>query len=231
MTEKSCQAEETIRGQSFFSSWSAGKDSCLAFYRAIQAGGKPKLLFTMFLEGGERSHSHGLAAEVVQAQAAALGLPLLTRAASWADYETAFLDGLQEIRQTGTEVGVFGDIDGEPHLEWVLRICGLAGVTPWEPIWKSERRKLLHEFLDAGFKATVVSVKEALLKPDYLGRTLDRNLIAEFEAQGIDACGENGEYHTVVTDGPVFSAPLKLEHKERVLRSGYWFLDLAITAK
>ena len=219
----------SIEGHAFFTSWSGGKDSCLAFHRAVMAGGKPSCLFSMLTEGGERSRSHGLAREVLLAQTSAIGTNIVFRAASWRAYETAFLDGLMEMKDTGASFGVFGDIDGERNLEWVRNVCRTAGIIPHEPLWKAARRDILAEFISAGFKAAIVSVKGELLGPDFLGRFLDMELVRELESLGVDASGENGEYHTVVTDGPVFSVPLALEWKERVFRDGYWFLDAAVS--
>ena len=215
-------------GGSFFASWSGGKDSCLALYRATQAGGELKRLLTMLVERGGRSHSHGLPLEVLRAQAAALGVPITFRATSWGDYERHFIDALKEIAAAGVEAGVFGDIDIEAHREWVERVCGEADLAACEPLWRIDRRALLDEFMDAGFVARVVMVRGGVLDPDFLGRTLDRALIAEFAALGIDASGENGEYHTVVTEGPIFSSPLALAEGERIQRSGCWFLDVAL---
>jgi diphthine-ammonia ligase len=221
-------SQPSLKGNRFFVSWSGGKDSCLAFHRAVALGGTPAFLFTMLTEGAARSRSHGLAREVILAQAAALRVPVVFRAASWQDYESAFIDGLVEIRGRGVSLGVFGDIDLDPHLAWVRRVCAVAGAVPCEPLWKCARPGLLDEFISAGFKATIVSVKDALLSSDFLGRTLDRDLVREFTALGIDPSGEKGEYHTVVTDGPLFSAPVPLRPKEKVLRDGYWFLDLEL---
>ncbi len=219
-----------MQGPGVFASWSGGKDSCLALHRAVQAGASPSALLTLFIEGGDRSHSHGLRRAVVEAQAAAMDLPLVARAASWAGYESAFENALAELRESGVQGGVFGDIDLEDHRAWVERVCARAGLTAWEPLWGAARLDLLREFIDDGFRATVVSLKDGLLSPALLGRELDWDLIAEFEAAGIDVSGEKGEYHTVVTGGPLFSRPLAIKPKDRVLRSGYWFLDLDLEA-
>ncbi len=127
--------------------------------------------------------------------------------------------------------GVFGDIDLEDHRAWVERVCARAGLKAWEPLWGEARRDLLKEFMSVGFRATVVSLKEGLLSPDLLGRQLDWDLVAEFEAAGIDASGEKGEYHTVVVGGPPFSRAVAIEPKGRVLRDGYWFLDLDLSGE
>src|SRR4051812_24299292 len=99
-------------------SWSGGKDSCLALYRALKGGGKLACLVTMFTEDGQRSRSHGLAREVLEAQAAAVGAPLLSVAATWDAYETAFVGLLRNAKARGAETAVFGDIDIPSHREW-----------------------------------------------------------------------------------------------------------------
>ena len=210
----------------FFCSWSGGKDSCLALHRMLVAGHRPRRLLTMLDESGARSHSHGLRPEVRRAQAGALGLPITFRSASWEDYETRFLDALAELKRAGLSAGVFGDIDVDAHRRWVERVSAEAGTTAHEPLWKCARRALLAEFLAAGFAARIVVVKESALDESFLGRTLDAGLVAEFEARGIDPSGENGEYHTVVTDGPVFSRPLGAAERGRACHDGYAFLDL-----
>ncbi len=215
-------------GAPFFCSWSGGKDSCLALYRAARAGGEVRWLLNMCTESGERSRSHGLSVDVLRAQAAAVGIPIVFRAASWDDYERVFLEALAEFKEKGAVAGVFGDIDLDPHREWVERVCASAGVEAHEPLWKGLRRELLDEFLGAGFEARLVALKDSALSSDLLGRRLDGELIAEIESAGADACGENGEYHTVVVNGPLFSRPLELVAGRRVLRDGYWFLDLEL---
>ena len=195
----------------FFSSWSGGKDSCLALHRACMAGAKPSCLLTIIGEDGIRSRSHGLRRDVIAAQAAAMGIPLVTRCATWAGYETVFIDALHEIRKQGITAGVFGDIDFPPHLAWEEKVCAKADVIPFLPLWQSARPALLHEFISLGYKALIVRVDESKLSGEFLGRMIDGEIIGEFQKIGIDPCGENGEYHTVVVDGPLFSKPLSVE--------------------
>lgn len=212
----------------FFCSWSGGKDSCLALYRACRAGATPRRLLTMLAEDGIRSRSHGLAREVLEAQASRLGIPLLARPAAWAEYEPVFIRALQDLKKEGIQAGVFGDIDFMPHLEWDTRICALTGMLLCLPLWQGSRTELLDEFLSAGFKAVIVTVKEDKLGREFLGKTLDRNMISEFERKGIDLSGESGEYHTVVVDGPLFSSPLLLETGGTVIKSGYCQLEVRV---
>ena len=180
----------------------------------------------MLDESGARSRSHGLALDILQTQASSLGIPLVTRTASWDEYEATFIAALQELKNVGVKAGVFGDIDLEDHRLWEEKVCAAAGIEPRLPLWKTQRTRLLNEFLALGFKAMVIATSDEKMGREYLGRTLDAELIREFDRMGIDLCGEEGEYHTVVTDGPIFSQPLKLRRGEQTLCSGYWFLDV-----
>ena len=217
----------SIKGCPFFCSWSGGKDSCLAMYHAMREGGRPRFLLTMLTEDNERSRSHGLPVTLIRKQALALGIPLVVRATSWDDYEVTFLSALREFKRQGVEAGVFGDIDIDAHREWVEQVCCSATIRPYQPLWKQARRRLLEELFETGFKATIVVVKEGTLDRRFLGKTLDADVVSEIEEMGIDSSGEQGEYHTVVTDGPIFSAPLHLDMKRQVLRDGYWFLEVS----
>jgi diphthine-ammonia ligase len=227
-SEKEMPKVTSIKGRPFFCSWSGGKDSCLALYHAIQNKGAPKALLTMMTEDGRRSRSHGMPIAVIQHQAKALGIPLIMCGAAWNDYEERFVSAIGELKGKGIECGVFGDIDLDPHLEWVERVCASVKIRPYEPLWKRQRRDLLNEFLDLGFKATVISIKQGVLDERFLGRTLDRQVIADMEKCGIDASGEMGEYHTVVTNGPIFSFEIYLKAKDVVVHDGYCFLDVSV---
>lgn len=213
-------------GTPFVCSWSGGKDSALAFHRAVKAGLKPMALLTMFKEDGERSRSHGLRPEILAAQADALGLPLLQGHATWNDYEGVFIGKLREAKALGAEVVVFGDIDLQPHLEWEEMVCAKAGLTPHLPLWLEPRRRLVAELFQEGFKALLVAVRAGRLPMEFLGRTLDPTLVDEIEALGCDACGEEGEYHSVVVDGPGFAAPLDLVPGDITKIQDVWGLDL-----
>jgi len=214
------------KGARFFCSWSGGKDSCLALHRALEAGGGPCVLLTMMTEAGDRSRSHGLSEALLREQASCLGLPIVLHPASWASYEEVFISAVGDLEGTGVRHGVFGDIDLEEHRAWVERVCRTAGVSAHEPLWKGDRRDLLREFIDSGFTATVVAIRDGVLPEEVLGRRIDWSLVDELEAAGVDASGEKGEYHTVVTDGPIFERPLRTEHGVRIVRDGYRFLDV-----
>ncbi len=215
-------------GEKFLFSWSGGKDSCLALNRALQAGGECVALLTMLDETGERSRSHGLRPELLKAQAQAMNLPLHVGNATWNSYESVFVEQLQKLHDKGVRAAVFGDIDLEAHREWEEKVCARVGLQTCLPLWKEPRRKLVDEFIGAGFKAIIVSAREDRLPPDCLGRILDEELVEWIESHGCDACGEEGEYHSVVIDGPLFQAPLQLIPGEQSQHGGCWFLDFRL---
>jgi uncharacterized protein (TIGR00290 family) len=213
-----------------FCSWSGGKDSCLALHRATADGARARCLITAMVEHGGRSRSHGLRAGLLEAQARALGLELRLVPTSWAGYERAM--GAAFARLAGEELrdGVFGDIDLDDHRDWCRRICTAAGARALHPLWGEERRALVAELIALGYVARIVAVRDGVVDAGLLGERLTARLAGELEAAGIDACGELGEFHTVVTDGPAFAAPVRVRAGRRVLRDGCWFLDLAPAA-
>ncbi|MBN1537096.1 MAG: diphthine--ammonia ligase [Anaerolineales bacterium] len=216
----------SIQGKSFFCSWSGGKDSCLALHRAIQQGGKSAFLLTMFREDGQRSHSHGLPVSTLQRQAKSLGIPLVTGNASWSDYTAVFSSILKQFKTQGIEAGVFGDIDIEDHRQWCRDVCSANGIMTYHPLWQSKRTDLLHEFLDLHYEAVIVSLKQDFFHRGWLGKQLDHEIIRQMESFGMDACGENGEYHTLVTDGPLFSGNIAIKSLGHECHDGYCFLNV-----
>ncbi len=213
--------------EAVFCSWSGGKDSALALHEAVLAGAEPRFLVSMLTEGGARSRSHGLPREVLAAQAEALGLPIHFGVATWDDYRAEFVRVVADaVAATGARVGVFGDINTEAHREWEESVCADAGARALLPLWRRDPGTVATDVLAAGFEAVIVAVRDGILPPDLLGRTLDHDLLTEIEAAGADPCGENGEFHTLVVDGPPFTRRLTIEPGQTVLRDGVWFLDL-----
>ncbi|MGG0668322.1 diphthine--ammonia ligase [Sporosarcina koreensis] len=217
-----------MNNQLFVASWSGGKDSALAYYRALQAGGVAKRIWTMFEEDKERSKSHALPSEIIQAQADSLGVPLMIRGADWNSYEVQFLDAMKECIDAGIANGVFGDIDLEDHLTWVQTACAKVGMKAIHPLWMEPRRTLLEEFVHAGFEAYIVVVNTKMMPAEFIGRRFTIELMNEMEALGIDSCGESGEFHTVVVDGPIFEKRIPIEFKGKHERDGYVFLDVGL---
>ena len=217
---------KNLDGHSFFTSWSGGKDSCLALYHAIQHCGIPKALLTMMTEDKERSRSHGLPITVFKKQASSLDIPLVLHSSSWAEYEETFLFAARELRKEGVEHGVFGDIDLPEHKAWVDRVCSEVGVESIEPLWRYDPKAVLTEFVNSGFKAIVINVKADLFGEDWLGRELNAQFIADLP-DTIHLCGEHGEYHTFVLDGPLFQQRVEILSSNTELKDGNWLLDIS----
>ena len=195
-------------------SWSGGKDSCLALYRSQQTMRVTGLL-TALDETGLKARSHGMSRALLVAQAKALGLKNYFLSSTWAEYERLFIEQLQAAAADGARHVIFGDIDLVPHKEWEEKVCANAGLQAHLPLWNENRLALVQEFLTLGFKARVVCVDGRFLDATFVGCEFDQAFIDRLPA-GVDACGENGEFHTFVYDGPNFvtSVPWKSLGKE-----------------
>jgi len=211
-----------------FVSWSGGKETSLACNRAIQGGDiEIKYLLNMVSEDGSHSRTHGISSDLLRAQAEAIGIPIIQRKTSWESYEEEFKKAIVNLKRENIQVGVFGDIDIQEHRDWIERVCKDIDIKPILPLWKREREKLLEEFIRIGFKAIVVATNADFLGKEWLGRGIDRKLVKELKAIGnIDLCGEKGEYHTFVYDGPIFTGPLEFTVGEKTLKDKHWFLKL-----
>lgn len=221
-----------------FCSWSGGKDSCLALKRALAAGYNVTHLVTMFDESGERSRSHAVSLEVMRAQAESLGFELVTPVASWQDYEKVFVETLKDLKARGCDYGIFGDIDLDAHREWEEKVCSAAGIEAVLPLWHEDRLDLVNEFLAEDFRSVVICINEKFINKSFCGRVFDEQFIAGLP-EGVDACGENGEFHTFAFDGPLFRNPVsyrvqEIYHHAPVFPSGdsasFYYAKLALPA-
>jgi len=212
----------------FIASFSGGKDSVLALYRATKVG-RAIGLIVMLEEEGKRSRSHGMPPELIQAQANSIGLPLYTAAASWADYEIVFIDLLEKAKNQGAEVLVTGDLDMPAHGCWHDEITKKVGLRLAMPLWEMNHREAVDEFIHLGFVTMIVTVNLSLgMTEEDLGRVLTPDYIKELEARNIDPCGEGGEFHTTVIDGPLFQYTITVR-KCPIVRDGeYAFLPLEL---
>lgn len=212
----------------FVASWSGGKDSAMAYYRATTAGAVPKQLLTMFEENKKISKSHALPIEVIEAQAQSLGVPLVSKGANWNSYEKQFLDAMKACKEQGIHHGVFGDIDLEDHLKWVQDTCAKVGMEAIHPLWMEPRRKILEEFIAAGFEAYIIVINTKMMPAHFIGRKFTIELMDELETLGIDSCGESGEFHTLVVDGPIFKERVPVVFSDSYEREGYVFLPTTL---
>lgn len=196
-----------------FCSWSGGKDSCLALKRAIDDGFEVTHLVTMFDETGSRSRSHAVSLEVMKSQAERLNLQLVTPIASWQDYEKVFIDTLKDLKKQGCDYGIFGDIDLQDHRDWEEKVCASAEIEAVLPLWNENRLEMVNKFLGEGFQSVTICINEKFLDKSFCGRVFDRKFIDDLP-KTVDACGENGEFHTFVFDGKLFSKPINYQIEE-----------------
>jgi len=207
-------------------SWSGGKDSCFALMNAIQMGYAPKVLLNVLNEEGKISRSHGIPSAILQTQALAADLPIQLISSSWQEYELHFTNALKSLKEeyklTHT---VFGDIDLQPHRDWEEKVCNNAGLTAVLPLWKKDRQQLVNQMLESGIETIIVSCNEKMGER-FIGKTITLALVDELESMGIDACGENGEYHTLVVDCPLFEKRIDVRVVKKLHHGEYWFGQL-----
>ncbi len=209
-------------------SFSGGKDSSLALYHALQSGTVIGLI-VMLEEQGQRSRSHAMPLDIIQAQADAIGLPVFMTSSSWADYEDKFIDLMNQAKQKGAEVLVTGDLDMPQHGCWHDRVTQQVGLKLAMPLWLRPHREVVEEFINLGFRSVVVTVNLKLgMKVEDLGKILTLEYIQELESRGIDPCGEGGEFHTTVIDGPIFNKAIPIRQCNIVYHEEYAFLPLEL---
>lgn len=214
-----------MKEQKFIAAYSMGKDSTLAIYKAVQAGLRPiALLNSNNTDWPVRLHNIDPA--VIERLSACLDIPISVFRTTDAAYAADFKRQLQKYRELGAELCVFGDIDLAEHRDWNEQICQECGIKQHLPLWGINRRQIVEDFLASGFSAQIITVDTDKMSADYLGQKLCPALIAELAAQGIDACGENGEFHTLVTDGPLFTRPLQYKFGRLFNQSHYAVLPV-----
>ena len=216
------------QGMKFTASYSGGKDSILALYRAIRQGMRPESLIITYRTDLDRSWFHGVPKELLQAVSAAIGLPIHRIETTGQDYAERFIEELKRRKQAGCEACVFGDIDIADHLAWCQDVCRSAGIKAVFPLWHEPREALVRELIEAGFTARLTVVDTARLSQKHLSEVLSEPVLAAIEAEGADVCGENGEYHSFVTDGPLFSHPVTVQFGAPFVQHGYAILPMTL---
>ncbi len=210
-------------------SWSGGKDSCYAYYLATQQGYEVISLLTMMMSE-TKSNFHMIPSGILDAQAEAIGIPLLKQVTTAETYENDFKRALRILKAKGAEGLVTGDIyEVAGHEEgWLGRVLKEVGLKPIKPLWMGDTKQIYLDYLKTGFKATVVRTNLSKLGVEWLGRVLDKKFYDDILKLGnVDSCGEGGEYHTVVTDGPTFKKKIEiLETQKHKLDGGFGYLEI-----
>jgi uncharacterized protein (TIGR00290 family) len=211
--------------------WSGGKDSALALYEILKTKRYEVLeLLTTVTQDYDRISIHGVRRVLLEQQADALGFPLekmlIPKGVSDAEYEGILLKVLNRHVTNGVFSVVFGDLfleDVRKYREQTLAKIGLKGIFP---LWKRNTPELAREFIDLGFKAVITCVDSKSLGKDFAGREFGKQFLADLPAI-VDPCGENGEFHSFVYDGPIFSEPVSFTKGEIVLRENrFYYCDL-----
>ena len=208
--------------------WSGGKDSCFACYKAKLQGHRIVSLINFADSYGTGSVSHGLSADIIRKQTRLIDIPFLQKAMPEKGYREAFKALIEEYKiKEGIEGIVFGDIYLQEHRDWIDKVCAELKVKAILPIWTRDTEGLIKEIIDSAFKSVVVSVRKDILGEEWLGREIDDRFVKDLKALGnIDLCGERGEFHTFVYDGPIFKSPVNFKAGNRALKDKHWFLDI-----
>jgi len=211
-------------------SWSGGKDSCLALYELQRSRNyRVAALLTTVTRDYDRISMHGVRRVLLEQQAVSLGLPLheilITKAASNEEYESRMAEAFAQYRGQGIDSIVFGDLfleDIKTYRDQFLARHEMRGIYP---VWRRDTTEFVADFIKLGFQAVVTCVDGKVLDSSFAGMIIDENFLSMLPSN-VDPCGENGEFHTFVFDGPNFRRPVKFSSGERVVRDGFWFCDL-----
>jgi uncharacterized protein (TIGR00290 family) len=215
--------------------WSGGKDSAMALRVLRQQNGlRVAALLTTVTEGYERISMHGVRRELLLRQAHAIGLPLqevrIPPQCVNPIYEARMRDAMLAQKAAGVRCVAFGDIFLQDLREYRERNLALVEMSAIFPIWKRDTRALAQEFCAMGFRAVAVCIDSNKLSCEFAGREVDESFFRDLP-EGVDPCGENGEFHTFVYDGPIFSNAIAVERGEVVERDGFYFCDLKEKAR
>jgi uncharacterized protein (TIGR00290 family) len=210
-------------------SWSGGKDSALTLWQLRRGGREPAALVTTVTEPYERISMHGVRRSLLALQAEALGIPLvevpIPAACTNEVYEARLQEAFEGPLLASVDTVAYGDLfleDIRSYREERLAAAGRRGIFP---VWALDTTELAHEFIEAGFAATLICVDPRKLDSSFAGREYDEQLLADLPGD-VDPCGENGEFHSFVHAGPIFTAPIRCARGDVVERDGFVFCDL-----
>ena len=196
-------------------SWSGGKDSCFALQKAITNDIKPVALVTVMNEECTFSKSNGVSKEILSLQAKNLNLPITFVSTNWDNYENDLLRTLICSRSKyNADYCVFGDIDIEAHKTFEETISSKAGLIALLPLWGDKREALAYEEINSGIKAKITVIRKTIVPDKFLGIDYTEKIFPQFHSLNIDLLGENGEFHTVVYDSPLFKDEIDIKTRQ-----------------
>lgn len=211
-------------------SWSGGKDSSLALYNLLQQGSYEVTLLTTITDKYGRISMHGVREALLEKQAESLGCHLekvyITPESANEEYEKKMTEVMNRYKRLGVTRAVFGDIFLEDIRKYREKNLEQLGIEAVFPVWGRDTKEMANSFIDLGFKSIITCVDTRVLDGDFAGRIFDKDLLADFP-ENIDPCGENGEFHSFVFDGPIFREKIDFSIGDRVLRDArFSFCDL-----
>jgi len=212
-------------------SWSGGKDSAMALHELLKKNTHEVVsLMTVVTKDYGRISMHGVREELLELQSSAIGLPLekiyITKDSGNKEYEALMRDTLERYKAQGVEIVAFGDIFLEDLKKYREERLGEVGMQAVFPIWKRDTREIANKFIDIGFKAIITCVDSKVLDGQFSGRLFDKSFIRDLP-RNVDPCGENGEFHSFVYDGPIFKKPIPCTVGETVIRDErYHYTDI-----
>lgn len=215
-----------MRPKKFVLSYSGGKDCVLALDRAIRQGHAPLGLLVTFCESEDCSWFHRIPMATLKHLETSLGIPMTLLKTDGEHYEQNFEAALENFKRQGAEAVVFGDIDIREHYDWCHARCENVGLESAFPLWGEDRRAVVDELIDRDFEAMITIVNTRKLNAKYLGKILTCETVSQIVVDGADACGENGEYHTLVVDGPLFKKPIRVSTQNIARNSDYAYIIL-----
>jgi uncharacterized protein (TIGR00290 family) len=213
--------------------WSGGKDGALALAELLDSPNyEVRGLLTTVTEGYDRISMHGVRRELLEAQADSIGLPLtqVTIPPQCINdiYQQRMNDACRAFQKQGINHMAFGDLFLEDIRAYRDKVLGSIGMTAVYPVWGLDTKKLAHDFIDRGFKAILCCIDPKQIGQEFCGRDYDEAMLAALPISA-DPCGENGEFHTFVYDGPIFKKPIPCVKGEVVLRDNFWFSDIVLS--
>ena len=211
-------------------SWSGGKDSVLALYLLNREVFNVRTLITSISEDYNRVSMHGVRKELLEKQANSIGIPLITislpKETTNEEYEKIMKREMLYFKSHRIYHVVFGDIFLEDIRNYRESNLSKIGMKAMFPLWKKDTKELAQNFINLGFKAIITSIDSKFLEGSFIGKIFDRDFLDSLPPN-VDPCGENGEFHTFVFDGPIFFDPVKFQKGEIVLRDNrFYFVDL-----
>ena len=217
-----------VAGKKFILSYSCGKDSTLCLHKMLEAGAEPMALLVMFNPEAGRSYFHGVDPALLKEYGEALELPLLAVPTGGEEYHLSMEAALRRAKEQGAELVCFGDIDIENNRAWGEERCRNVGLEAVYPLWHHDRQENVREVLELGYRCLIKTLDRRVLPRHLLGRVMDRAMVEEMTACGVDVCGENGEFHTIAVDGPVFHRPIPYCVRQLLDLGDYSVADITV---